>query len=54
MRSLEDLINCQEGKEEIQYFQVGKGEKMRLTESFMNSGMSLDQREELTEKMSLG
>jgi hypothetical protein len=31
---------------------VGKGEQMRLSESLMNSGMSLDQREELTENMS--
>jgi hypothetical protein len=38
-----DLIDCQEGREEIPYFQVGKGEKMRLFESLMNSGMSLDQ-----------
>jgi hypothetical protein len=52
MRSLEDLIDYQEGREEIPYCQVGKGEQMRLNESIMNSGMSLDQREELTEKMS--
>jgi hypothetical protein len=52
MRSLEDLIDCQEGREEIPYFQVGKGEQMRLSESLMNSGMSLDQREEMIEKMS--
>jgi hypothetical protein len=52
MGSLEDLIDCQVGRAEIPYFQVGKGEKMRLPESLMNSGMSLDQREELTEKMS--
>jgi hypothetical protein len=43
MRSLEDLIDCQEGREEIPYCQVGKGEQMRLSESLMNSGMSLDQ-----------
>jgi hypothetical protein len=50
MRSLEGLIDCQEGREEISYCQVGKGEKMRLYESLMNSGMSSDQREELVEK----
>jgi hypothetical protein len=31
---------------------VGKGEQMRLSKSLMNSKMSLDQQEELTEKMS--
>jgi hypothetical protein len=51
MRSLEDLIDCQEGREEIPYCQVGKGEQMRLSESLMNSEVSSDQREELTEKM---
>jgi hypothetical protein len=50
MRSLEGLIDCQEGREEIPYCQVGKGEKMRLSKSLMNSGMSSDQREELVEK----
>jgi hypothetical protein len=46
-----DLIDCQVGSRKIPYFQEGKGEQMRLTESLMKSGMSLDQREELTEKM---
>jgi hypothetical protein len=50
MRSLEDLIDYQEGREEIPYFQVGKGEQMRLPKSLMNSGMSLGQLEELIEK----
>jgi hypothetical protein len=31
------------GREEIPYFQVGKGEKMRLSESLMNSRMSSGQ-----------
>jgi hypothetical protein len=50
MGSLEDLIDCQVSREEIPYFQVGKGEKMRLSKSLMNSEVSLDQQEELTEK----
>jgi hypothetical protein len=47
MGSLEDLIDCQVGRweKEIPYFQVGKGEQMRLSESLMNSGMSSDQQE---------
>jgi hypothetical protein len=43
MRSLEDIIDCQEGKEEIPYCQVGKGEQMKLE-------VSSYQQEELTEK----
>jgi hypothetical protein len=50
MGSLEDLIDCQVGREEIPYFQVGKGEKMRHAKSLMNSEVSSDQRGELTEK----
>jgi hypothetical protein len=45
-----DLIDCQVGREEIPYCQVGKGEKMRPCESLMNSEVSSDQREEMTEK----
>jgi hypothetical protein len=33
--------------------QVGKGEQMGLYDSLMNSELSLDQREELTENMNL-
>jgi hypothetical protein len=43
MGSLEDLIDYQEGKAEIPDFQVGKGEEMRLSDSLMNSEVSLDQ-----------
>jgi hypothetical protein len=39
MGSLEDLIDW-EGREEIPYFQVGKGEEMRLSDSLMNSEVS--------------
>jgi hypothetical protein len=48
MGSFEDLINYQEGREEIPCCQVGKAEKMRLSNSFMNLEASLGQREELT------
>jgi hypothetical protein len=41
----EDLIDCQVGREEIPYCQVGKGEQMRLSESLMNSGEFMDQQE---------
>jgi hypothetical protein len=40
MRSLDDIIDCQEGREEIPDFQVGKGEDMRLSDSLMNSEVS--------------
>jgi hypothetical protein len=50
MGSLEDLIDCQEGREEIPDFQVGKGEEMRLSDSLMNSEVSLDQQGMLTEE----
>jgi hypothetical protein len=43
MRSLEDPIDCQEGREEIPCFQVGKGEKMGPYDSLMNSEVSSDQ-----------
>ena len=43
MRLAEDLVNCQVGRAEIPYCQVGKGEQMRLSESLMNLGMSLHQ-----------
>jgi hypothetical protein len=36
MGSLEDLIDFQEGKEEIPYCHVGKGEEMRLSDSLLN------------------
>jgi hypothetical protein len=42
-RSSRDLIDCQEGREEIPYCQVGKGEQLRLSGSLMNSRMNLDQ-----------
>jgi hypothetical protein len=51
MRSLEDLIDCHKGKEEIPCFQVGKGEQMGLYDSLMNSKVSSKKQEELVEKM---
>jgi hypothetical protein len=42
MGSLEDLIDCQEGRAEIPDCQVGKGEEMRLYDSPLNSEVSLD------------
>jgi hypothetical protein len=50
MGSLEDLINCKEGREEIPDHQVGKGEEMRLSDSLMNSEVSLDQQGMLIEE----
>jgi hypothetical protein len=50
MRS-EDLIDCQEAEKKSHICQVGKGEQMRLSESLMNSEVSSDQQEELTEEM---
>jgi hypothetical protein len=40
MRSLEDLIDCREGREETPYFQEGKREQMSPRESVMNSEVS--------------
>jgi hypothetical protein len=50
MRSLEDLIDCQEGREETPYVQEGKREKMSPHESLMKLEVSLNQREEMTKK----
>jgi hypothetical protein len=47
-----DLIDCQEGSREIPIFQVGRDKQMRLSEGLMNSEVSLNQPEELTEQMS--
>jgi hypothetical protein len=49
MRSV-DLIDCQEGRREIPYFQVGKEEERRLSESLMNSVESSYQQGELVEE----
>jgi hypothetical protein len=49
MRSV-DLIDCQEGDREIPYFQVGRDEQMRLFEGLINSEVSLNHLEELTEE----
>jgi hypothetical protein len=38
MRLVEDLINYQVDRAEIPYFQVGKGEQRRLSESLRDSG----------------
>jgi hypothetical protein len=40
MRSLRDLIDCQEGSRKIPICQVGMGTEMRLCESLMNSEVS--------------
>jgi hypothetical protein len=50
MGSLEDLIDCQMGRTKIPDFQVGKGEEMRLSDSLMNSEVSLDQQGEMMEE----
>jgi hypothetical protein len=52
MRSLRDLMDCQEGSRKIPICQVGMGTEMRLFESLMNSEVSLNQPEELTEQVS--
>jgi hypothetical protein len=52
VRSLRDLMDCQEGSKKFPIFQVGMGTEMGLFESLMNSEVSLDQPEELTEQMS--
>jgi hypothetical protein len=48
VRSIEDFIDCQEGNNENSYFQVGKGSKMRLSESLKNSEESSYQQGMLT------
>jgi hypothetical protein len=50
MRSVEDLIDCQEGRREIPDCQVGKEEERRLSESLMNSAESSYEQRELVEK----
>jgi hypothetical protein len=52
MRSLRDLEDCQEGSRSIPYCQVGRDEQMRLSEGLMNSEVSQNQPEELTEQVS--
>jgi hypothetical protein len=49
MRSLWDIEDDQEGSGSISYFQVGRDEKMRLSEGLMNSEVSQNQPEEMTE-----
>jgi hypothetical protein len=49
MRSI-DLIDCEEGRREIPYFQVGKGEERILSESLMNSAEISYQQGELMEQ----
>jgi hypothetical protein len=48
MGSLEDLIDCQEGREKISDCPVGNGEKMRLSDSLMKLEVSSDQQGVLT------
>jgi hypothetical protein len=48
-----DLIVCQESRGSIPYFQVDRDEKMRLSVGLMNSEMSWNQPEELTDQMRL-
>jgi hypothetical protein len=43
MRSTKYLIDCQESRGEILYFQVGKGIRIRLSESIRSSEVSSDQ-----------
>ena len=50
MRSLRDLMDCQEANRKIPICQVGMGIEMRLSESLMDSKVSLNQPKELTEK----
>jgi hypothetical protein len=47
-----DSIDCQEGSREIPIFQVSRDKQMRLFESLINSGVSSNQPEELTEQVS--
>jgi hypothetical protein len=47
-----DSIDYQEGSWSISYFQVSRDEKMRLSVGLMNSEVSQNQPEELTEQMS--
>jgi hypothetical protein len=48
-----DSIDCQEGSRKIPIFQVGRDEQMRLSEGLINSEVSLNQPEELTEEEDL-
>jgi hypothetical protein len=48
-----DLIVCQGSSREIPYFQVGRDKQMRLSEGLINSEVSLNQPEELTEEEDL-
>jgi hypothetical protein len=45
-----DLIVCQGSSREIPYCQMGKDKQMRLSEGIINSKVSLNQPEELTEE----
>jgi hypothetical protein len=47
-----DLIFCQESSESIPYCQVGRDEQMRLSVGLMNSKVSWNHPEELTEQVS--
>jgi len=38
-----DLIDCQEGKAKIPYFQVGKGEEMNSTKSSYQQGVLMEE-----------
>jgi hypothetical protein len=48
-----DSIDCQEGSRKIPICQVGRDEQMRLSEGLINSEVSLNQPEELTEEENL-
>jgi hypothetical protein len=54
MISTEDLIDCQESRGEILYFQVGKGIRIRLSESLRSSEVSSDQQGVLIDEYSCG
>jgi hypothetical protein len=45
-----DLIDYLEGSRKIPYCQVGRDEQMRLSESLINSEVSLDQQMQLIEE----
>jgi hypothetical protein len=53
MRSLEDLRDCQEGREEIPNCQVGRGKEVRLSESLGSSEVSSCQQGVLMEMGSI-
>jgi hypothetical protein len=52
MGSIDLIIYSREGSEQIPYCQVGRDEQMRLFECLINSEVSLNQPEEMTEKVS--